>query len=215
MTIRKTTKKLSSSILTFLFVAVLVFSGVFGGKVYAASPAALIGTLWDIFTSARPDSIEDIRMAICEPTRLIYENIMRDQPQSSILRTHYFLTAAGPLNLIYTWFGVSIDILPRCVPVFGPALAGICGANPVGMDVRCNAMLRMVNDWLTYGDVNNPGDVPVDYGYGGGLLGLSSALYGINQHIKPKVSVTYAWNDTVRNIPYIGKALAADPTDST
>jgi hypothetical protein len=214
-------KKISVALVSFLFALTVFLGGFFNPRAQASVVSVtFFKNIVAIFNS-EPTAAGGFLMAICEPTRLIYRNIMEDQPQSSILRTHYFLTAAGPLNLIYTNLGTSIDNVIRCIPGIGPMVDGICEAGTlpawtfdkipdgdfwdglrgrVRDPRRCGPLLSLFSD--------NTAGIPGMYG--GSLAGIAQSLHYVNQTRPPPTSLALFWNDAVGDMPVVGKALAAD-----
>ncbi|MBN1162795.1 hypothetical protein JXA34_03595 [Patescibacteria group bacterium] len=207
-------KKFVPSLFSLLLALFLVFGSSSLHRVYASASPPIVGSIIGLLQNIlNGDAAELFRMALCEPTRLIYRNIMMDQPQSSILRTHYFLTAAGPLNAIYTFFGVSLDSLPRCMPFIGSTIHWVCEnptilaiiAQPDDPPPFCGPVVEL----FRYEAGGSSGE-PVG-SINGGFLGIAGKIHSYTYYQAPPVNLAYFWNDAVGDIPVVGSALAADP----
>ncbi len=136
---------------------------------------------------------------VCNPTKKIFEDIAKDQPQQSIVRFGYNYDTVRFLKLFYNVFGVSIETLPKCIP----GVSTLCGAEK---PENCSNFILVPPILRAVSQNNN--QMP------GSLLGMFQMLSIKNETTPIPVNLAYFIQDETKNIPLLNKTFAADATYS-
>jgi len=188
------TRKSTHKVQKYLYSIVLMFIVSF----FIVPRASYAILSWD-----RIQSLTDPNR-FCNPTKKIFEDIAKDQPQQSIVRFGYNYDSVRTLKIFYNVFGVSPDNAIRCIgviPITNFSLTGKFCEVLTGMDpeAACGNFMLGYN-----GGMDGNASIPERKG----LLGLYLTTKESVDRLGNPLDLNYFAYKTTEKIPFVGKALA-------